>query len=1159
MSSFTLSEVVRAQSHFGRSVNLERDFYAETPMAGYVLTTTAATSLDRIARAVKDKTATRAWTITGAYGSGKSAFALFMAKLLDQQNSENEGLYEMLPKRGNGSFGRTVFGSINRDHGRFTPILVSGSREPLDKAILRGIRNALANSNGRSLAQLLKKIDEVESSSNVTGKDIVDLLNSIVKSTSRRGKTGILLVIDELGKLLEYAALNPSRSDVFILQELAEATRNSNVPILLVTILHQSFERYAERLGKRDREEWTKIQGRFEDVPFQVANEQLLHVLRRVFDRNVKSPRYQKLIKRGDTLARQAIELGLCGLLNKGEAASLLKECMPLHPLVALLLGPIFRRFGQNERSLFAFLTSNEPFSFAEFVQSTTWDKHHQPVLALDCVYDYLTSAIGSALIAGPDGRKWAEVDSALHRIPDASVFESKVLKTIGLFHVLGELGKIKCSRELLHFALTDLGTDGNQVNVAISSLQQKSVITERRFNDTFAIWEGSDVDLEERFSEAEKQNDRDFSLAEGLKSYFQRPMVAKRHSYRTGTLRYFEVSFANIQDVLRQSINPGENGDGRIIYALAKDPQEISLLSRKIESHEITVGTRTIIAIPKQLENLRESIWRANCWRWVLSSTPQLENDRAARKELFSRLAHAEGTVREWLDEWHTSTNSSSCLWFWKDRQMEFGTTRQLQEFLSTVFDEAYYATPVLKNELINRRYLSSAATAARRSLFEAMISKPDQDQLGIVGHPPQLSMYFSLFQETTIHREESGKFGFFPPRNTADKGIRLVWKEIEEFLEQTAANRLTVGDLFEALQKPPYGLKGGLLPLLVSSVFLYFDAEVALYERGNFLPKLTLPVFERLCRSPESFTIQLCRISGVRSTLLSKMAEALVPSQTQKKKVEILTLVRPLAKFAQELGEYSQHTSRISPAARNIRRALFSAREPDKLIFKLLPEACGIAEFKPKVTRSESDVEAFLSRLLQGLAELRRAYSELLNEIEGMLANAFSVSYSESRSSLERRCKAALEFASSAKLKGFMLRVADSKADRNEWLESIAAHLVGKPPAFWRDDDIAKFEIALAEVARTFWNLESLIFERLDRHDEKNVSLIRLNLAQIDRGECSRVISIEPREKEIVEETVGLLRSAFDESRINGNTNLRLATLAQLSLEVLRESERD
>src|SRR6202035_5122244 len=89
----------------------------------------------------------------------------------------------------------------------------------------------------------------------------------------------ILVIIDELGKFLEYGASNPEQGDVFILQELAEAATRSPRPFLVVTILHQALDRYADHMSPGRRAEWAKVQGRFEDVAFEERTDQILRLL----------------------------------------------------------------------------------------------------------------------------------------------------------------------------------------------------------------------------------------------------------------------------------------------------------------------------------------------------------------------------------------------------------------------------------------------------------------------------------------------------------------------------------------------------------------------------------------------------------------------------------------------------------------------------------------------------------------------------------------------------------------------------------------------------------------------------------------------------------------------------------------------------------------
>ena len=85
----------------------------------------------------------------------------------------------------------------------------------------------------------------------MSGTGIVELFEEAGDYLERFGQwwRGILLIVDELGKFLEFGATNPDRGDVFVLQELAESATRSKRPFLFVTILHQAIDRYAEHIS----------------------------------------------------------------------------------------------------------------------------------------------------------------------------------------------------------------------------------------------------------------------------------------------------------------------------------------------------------------------------------------------------------------------------------------------------------------------------------------------------------------------------------------------------------------------------------------------------------------------------------------------------------------------------------------------------------------------------------------------------------------------------------------------------------------------------------------------------------------------------------------------------------------------------------------------
>jgi len=76
-----LARYVHVQTRGVRSVNLTLDRTTPASVHDYILTGQSLGTLGRIVSGVQGTTPSRAWTLTGPYGSGKSAFALFLMNL----------------------------------------------------------------------------------------------------------------------------------------------------------------------------------------------------------------------------------------------------------------------------------------------------------------------------------------------------------------------------------------------------------------------------------------------------------------------------------------------------------------------------------------------------------------------------------------------------------------------------------------------------------------------------------------------------------------------------------------------------------------------------------------------------------------------------------------------------------------------------------------------------------------------------------------------------------------------------------------------------------------------------------------------------------------------------------------------------------------------
>ena len=1161
MDNVPLSNIFKVKGRFQRSIHLERDFYTENTLDGYILTVTAREMLSRVASTLENESTSKAWSLTGPYGSGKSAFALFAAKLLGNPNASITEQVLGILKHGDPLLYER-FTSTNR-HGQspsgFCPVLISGERASLPIALLRGLEQGLKNfgiSSSTSLQQKIRKLLKTDTNGTPRASEITALFESATHAIKKNGGRGLLLVIDELGKFLEHAAQHPTEGDVFVLQTLAEfATRsNQQTPLLLLTILHQAFEQYANKLAKSQQEEWAKVQGRFEDIAFVEPTEQVLRLIGSAIE--ITSERQNENFSFPTELELKPNQLA------NDEFNELIRNCLPLHPIVTLVIDSIFRRFAQNERSLFAFLSSNEPYGLQDFLSNQRYNNNAVPMFSIANLYDYLNINMGYRLYASHNGKRWAEIESALDRLPDLSAMPTKLIKTIGILNIIGEIiPNLKASEQLLHYALDDK-TEGftHKFETALAILKKRSIAIYRRYNKTYALWEGSDIDIEAKLRDAERYIDTKDALATDLSRYLPaRSLVARRHLFETGTLRHFAVRYTDLENFDADLEKPLADADGLVLYALPLNEYEVEQLIEKVTRSDLGCRQEILIAIPHTIGTLQDTVTQLASLRWVAENTPELAGDAVARGELSTQQSQAEKEALNKLTTIFGKSSKDTCTWYHKGKPVNIDSQRARNAYLSEICDAVYNETPIIRNELINRRKISGAVTTARKKLIQAMLERDDQENLGITGYPPEMSIYRSLLWDTEIHREIEGTWGFHPPKSDEKNRINHTWNAIETFLDKCEGERQPVEKLYEDLIAPPLGVRNGPLPILLCAVMHCYKTEIALYENGSFIPDWSMPVFERLLKAPQRFELKRFRMEGIRTDVFTRLLQMLKQSKVPEKP-DLLTVVTPLIRFIVQLPKYTLATQALSDSTKNLRQVVLKAREPDELLFKQLPEAIGFSAFSIEVGADAKTASDFFSTLQDVLSELEQAYDHLLNWVEQLLIEAFTLTPTTEnlRAQLAGRAEPLLAITVETDLKGFLIHVCSGGHDFTSWLEAIATYLAKKPPSAWIDTDKAQFEINLSQIARKFRHFEAVSYEKLEHTESSAGEPIRVGITRPNQSEDEQVVILLSTAEKQATEMERAIKKVFDEIDTDGNPEFRLAVLGRISQKLMQESKK-
>jgi hypothetical protein len=571
-----------------------------------------------------------------------------------------------------------------------------------------------------------------------------------------------------------------------------------------------------------------------------------------------------------------------------------------------------------------------------------------------------------------------------------------------------------------------------------LEDLRNASALTYRSYNKSYRIWEGSDVDIEERIAEGERKTQQTFGLAESVRQYLpSRPMVARRHSFETGALRSFEVHYVDSIEGMEHLLKAEPELDGKIVVCLSESPSLASDFCKRAE--QLTDVQDVLIAVPQEIGELRGVVTELGALRWVWDNTPELRDDRVARREISLRITEVEQLLQRNLNglvDPRPEPEGSECLWYHAGQPQEVSSAAEVSQLLSRVCDRVFSKSPRIRNELIVRRNLSSAAVAARRNLIEAMLLRSDQVCLGIEGFPPERSIYESVLGVTQIHRQQAdGTWEFIAPTRSPKHNLLPCWKYLNELIFDRQPEPIPLDELFANLARPPYGLLDGLHPLLLCAFLVVHPDETTLYRDGTFLPEPGIADFEVLTRRPELFAIAGSRVQGDRADVVARLSKGLDT------KPATVPVVRALFRMVKALPEFAWNTRKLSPETLALRDSFHNARSPERFLFVEVPEALGLKPFSARKPRAD-EIETFFTALNHSLQQWAGIATKTVDEAKTILLQACGLSTDNDGWNVLRR-------------------VTQTDAGRSG-VESVCALVASRPPANWTDSDTERFPIS-------------------------------------------------------------------------------------------------
>jgi len=942
------------------------------------------------------------FTLVGTYGTGKSSFLAALERDVLQNSKalfENKGQFNNYRK----------FKCIN----------------------IVGDYNSLSN-------LLSEKLESDTPSSN----ELFSRLEQVLKDHKKKDEF-VLLVIDEFGKILEHAANHNPEKELYFLQQLAEFVNHPKRDnILLITTLHQNFGAYSKKLSEQQRNEWEKVKGRLKEIIFSEPVEQLLHLAAA----QIKASNRTIISRENfDTLFHLAKNTKF---INGDLSINIAEKLYPLDIFSAVVLTYSIQRYGQNERSLFSFLSSKDINSINRF------EPQANQTYNLANVYDYITYNFYSYLSeVNADSTNWRAIRVAIERIEglfDVDKIEtaSNIVKTIGLCNLFGNSATFdeKALSKYLQLALNI-----KQPEKLISELIALKVIRFAKYKSQYIIFEGTDVNIEDELYKAASIVPRPIDFIDELNKFFEFKVVQANGSfYKTGTPRFFEYCLSN----QAQDFSPVNDIDGYINLVFPYDEEEKDHLldtSNNCSNAVIYVYFNNV----NQIVNYLYEIQKLEYIRKQV-----LIEDKIADREIQNLIVYEKDLLNKAINH-SLMSFSTNVEWYYKGEKIQISSQSDFNKLLSIVCNEVYYSTPIVQNELFNKQKVNSSISLARVTLLNMLIddSCVMQDDLGFDKEkfPPEKTIYYTILKNTGIHCQKNGIYTLCEPKTDL---IKDLWDKCEDFLNSSIEKQRKLGDLIRDLKSAPFKLKQGFLDFWVPIYLIIKKQDYSLYDsEGRYIPYLNREVLDLLQKSPNEFKIKAFAVDGVKIEFFNQYRNFInLNDRDLITQDSFLETIKPFLVFYNNLNDFAKNTQNFdNPQTVKFRNVLAKAKDPEKTFFEDLPAVFG---FKNDLLATNQEFMIQYQDLIKNaIRELRSCYSNLIKQIEDNLIEILGLksnNFNEYKTEIESRFKGVKANLLSIKQKNFLNRLLMGQSDKTLWYESICYVVIDKPLVSIKDNEI-------------------------------------------------------------------------------------------------------
>lgn len=1069
-------KIIEIFDTFKYSCNVKTDYLDESRINAFLPNYELVEHLKGMITDITAKNSTKSILISGAYGTGKSYLISILCSILSQ-NTLN--LKTLMKKIGQVTISEKII-SDNISNSNYLIVFPRDNFKSFKQSITQGMLDAIKDNNLDiklnyiyeliiekieqwkihfpyfyellektvsdipELKEKLKNHDETALSyfreiyPTIMAGDSLPLISDTVSFTknleeferniTKSGYDGVIYIFDEFGRYLES---NLNSVDVKEVQDIAEYCNRTQSKSSLILSTHKGLFQYSDSTSEYDDiVEWEKVSGRFKQIHLHNDVENISNIVNTIVH---KTDYYDNFIK--DNNRDYEIYQDRFLNLQTTEGPEILDNLYPLNYVTGKLLPLITTKLGQNDRTLYTFLCSDQKMSLKDEYSKL---KDGFQTVTPDKLFDYFAENFENLGLRNYEYKIYNTARNHLRTIKINN--QSIIVKILALFNIIDTKKDLIPKDNILKLASN---LDDQTYQSTIKNLIEKRIIIFRRHTELYELATDLTYNIDKDVDDCiNKTNVSKIELKKLLSDIVPIKYIYPQKYNQEHQINRFIRTFY-IFDYDMANFSPCQNSDFNLIYLIRTNLK--SRIDYKLPDNTILISNKKKVL---DLSPLLKEITAIN----NVSTYPIYLENKNAKLELDRYKFESINKIRLLIKSYF---NYQEQIYALPDNK-RLKNESTFQEILTKQLLIKYPKFVDLNYELINLNKLSVPIKTARSRILDRILTLDfDEKYFYKTGAENSIARITLANTKTInfdslalINLKESNFSSTFSDLKIDITNGKYGFDEIYE--KYTTVN----GD---------YGFRKGLFTILLTIFIKYYEKNLFITQKQGIVSEeieISSEVINNIEDFPENYEIHYYKFDNdvdsffksIRSFLINYIDDSLFQHDPAKASIKALT------QFLYDRSDLLYSFYGWSYVSKHeviqfIERV--SERTPKQFWFKIMPEFF-----------AESSLLYIKDKIIDRLQEILDAEHSLIENIKSLIITELNKNLKEVNIDDKNLLDILINYKYNNDHINMILQ--EKLTNKDTWLQSFTEYLVGYSYKKWvnlnqKDRFLDKLQILL------------------------------------------------------------------------------------------------